>query len=335
MGVYVIIFILALLSASVSFIATRILLHYLRKYQILDMPNLRSNHKLPTPRGGGIAVVLTIIIGFIAAGIHHGVVVWQYAPVFIGAATLAVISWIDDCKPIRNLWRFLVQIGAVVLGMVVLFNDILVFQGLFPVWLDSLLAGFIWLWFINLYNFMDGIDGITGCETLFICFGVGAITLIAGLPKEYMFIAALVGGSTLGFLFWNWHPARIFMGDVGSVVLGYLLGWLLLALAGQGYWLEALIIPAYYLMDSTFTILQRLVRGEVIWEAHSQHFYQKAVRAGESHSSVVLKIAFTNVLLFALATDITYRIISPITALMLALLMVALLLYILTPVENE
>jgi UDP-N-acetylmuramyl pentapeptide phosphotransferase/UDP-N-acetylglucosamine-1-phosphate transferase len=178
----------------------------------------------------------------------------------------------------------------------------LVFQGLLPTYLDKVFTALLWLWFINLYNFMDGIDGITGIETL--CIGVGLAALSLFIPDyavEFGYIGLMLAASVLGFLVWNWHPAKIFLGDSGSVSLGYLLGWLLIELAMAGYWQAALIIPGYYLFDSSFTLARRILRREKFWQAHSQHFYQKAVRRGISPRTVVSLLFITNVILIALA----------------------------------
>jgi UDP-N-acetylmuramyl pentapeptide phosphotransferase/UDP-N-acetylglucosamine-1-phosphate transferase len=145
---------------------------------------------------------------------------------------------------------------------------------------------------------MDGIDGITGTETA--CLGVGLH--IVAWPSGDALLAALLAAAALGFLRWNWQPARLFLGDVGSVPLGYLLGYLLLAEAGRGGWAASLILPLYYLADATWTLMRRLFRGERIWQAHREHFYQRAVRAGLAHAAVVRRILAADIGLIALAS---------------------------------
>jgi UDP-N-acetylmuramyl pentapeptide phosphotransferase/UDP-N-acetylglucosamine-1-phosphate transferase len=113
--------------------------------------------------------------------------------------------------------------------------------------------------------------------------------------------ASVLAAAAIGFLAWNWHPARIFLGDSGSVPLGYLLGWLLLRLAGEGLWAPALILPAYYWADATLTLLKRAARGEKIWQAHRQHFYQQAVQGGASHAQVAMMIVTANLCLIIAA----------------------------------
>ncbi len=288
-------------SFIVSYFATKFLVSYLRKRNVMDNPNARSNHKNPTPRGGGIAIIGTIVLLYLSAAAHHHYILTLYYPAILCPFILAIISFMDDIKPIAARWRFLIQIIVVALAIHVFFADKLVFQGLLPQWLDNLVIGFFWLWFINLYNFMDGIDGLSGSQTISISAGVILISIFSDYELTYAFFANIIAFATLGFLVWNWHPAKIFMGDVGSIPLGFLLGWLLLDMAADGYYISALILPLYYLADSTITITKRLFQGKKIWQPHSEHFYQQAVRSGMKHNSVVLRITLTNLLLLLLA----------------------------------
>ena len=146
--------------------------------------------------------------------------------------------------------------------------------------------GLGWVWFINLFNFMDGIDGISGVECLGIGLGVAVIAALDGVPSGHGSLGICLAAAAAGFLIWNWHPAKVFMGDVGSVPLGFLIGWLLLDMAAAGAWAPAVILPAYYLADATITLLRRLLRGAAPWQAHRDHFYQQATQAGRSHARV-------------------------------------------------
>ncbi len=280
---------------------TRLVLGLLRRRAILDHPNERSSHAVPTPRGGGLAVAPVIIIAW-AAGLSllpgAASSLW---PLIAGAALLAAVSWADDLRSLPPHWRLAAQFLAVAAGIFALPANAPVFQGLLPGWLDTLAAAVLWVWFVNLFNFMDGIDGITGTETAFVAAGAAAITLIAGGPPFSAYAGLTTAAAALGFLAWNWPPARIFLGDVGSVTLGFLVGWLLLDLAGRGLWAPALILPLYYLADATITLGRRLARGEKVWLAHRSHFYQLAVRRGCSHASVVRVVIAANTVLAALA----------------------------------
>jgi len=292
---------LALLGLSVAgltWLATRAVLSLLVRRAILDRPNERSSHDTPTPRGGGIAVVAVLVPAWIAAALLGGASVPWLA---LGAAVLlAAVSWRDDLKSLGILWRFGAQILAVAIGMASI--DGLVFRGLLPPWLDALAAGFLWLWFVNLYNFMDGIDGIAAVETASIGGGVALVALGASMgPAGAAAWGIVLAAAALGFLPWNWHRAKLFLGDVGSVPLGYLAGWLLISMAAAGAWKAALILPLYYLADATITLLRRLRRGEKVWQAHREHYYQRAVQGGMSHAAVVRAVLAGNLALAGLA----------------------------------
>ena len=306
---------LAALAASAG--AVRLVLGWLRRRQILDHPNERSSHSRPTPRGGGLAVTPVILAGWLIADLTGAALSGQPI-VMIGALALLLLSWRDDRVGLPARTRLLVHLLAVLAGLFALPAQQPIFQGLLPFWADRAAAALLWLWFLNLYNFMDGIDGITGIETL--CLSAGLILLnLAPVP------AAVTAGAAAGFLIWNWHPARIFLGDSGSVPLGYLLAWLLLRLAGEGHWRAALILPAYYLADATITLGKRAWRREKVWQAHRQHFYQQAVRGGASHRQVAILILLADIVLIAAATR---------EALAAALLVTAALLWTLTRISQ-
>lgn len=273
----------------------------LAKIQLYDIPNHRSNHHTPTLRGGGVAITDTLLIGILLAGfflVNELDVIW---PILVAAGALALVSFVDDVKTLSVRIRLGFQLIAVILGTHVLMQEGLVFQGFLPATIDAALTAFLWLWFINLYNFMDGIDGITCSETLSISLGIIALALFATLPVSFAYYAAIVAGAAAGFLPHNWHKAKLFMGDVGSVILGFIVGWLLLRMAVAGHWYASLILPAYYLADSGITIAKRALNGEKIWQAHSNHFYQQAVKAGQSHDQVCKTILTHNFFLILVA----------------------------------
>ena len=271
----------AVLLAFLVWFATRVVRRFLLRWRVLDRPNRRSSHAVPTPRGAGLALVPPLLLAWALWGAVHGPPPPGLALVLAGAVVLAGLSWLDDMRGLPAALRFAVQAAAVALGVVGLGDGGPVFQGLLPPWLDRLAAGFVWLWFVNLFNFMDGIDGITGVETLSLALGLALCLALVGGQPFALGLALLLAGATAGFLPWNWAPAKIFLGDVGAVPLGYLLGWLLLAAAGQGLWAVALILPLYYLADATLTLLKRGLRGEKVWRAHRDHAYH-ARRAGRA-----------------------------------------------------
>jgi UDP-N-acetylmuramyl pentapeptide phosphotransferase/UDP-N-acetylglucosamine-1-phosphate transferase len=278
--------------------ATGLLLPQLRRHAILDRPNGRSSHDTPTPRGGGIAVVGIVLLAFLAIFAGQAAE-WGLLAIVGIAAVLAIVSWRDDLAGLSPALRLAVQALAVAGGLAVLPGSGVVFQGFLPRWLDLIASGLLWLWFVNLYNFMDGIDGITGVETACIGGGIALTAFLfdgAGVAGATL-LGAAIAGAGVGFLVWNWHKAKIFLGDVGSVPLGFLLGWLLLSLAATTFWATALILPLYYLADATWTLLRRLSRGEKIWQAHREHAYQRAVQRGFSHAAVVQRILLTDLVL--------------------------------------
>ncbi|HLN24093.1 MAG TPA: glycosyltransferase family 4 protein [Patescibacteria group bacterium] len=293
------------LTLPLSILATRAVLAWLRHKRILDHPNERSSHSQPTPRGGGLAIAPVVLASW-AVLAATGVVSAAVWPVIGGAAALLALSWIDDKNGLSPRLRLSVHLGVAIIGILALPGDRLVFQGLLPLWADRTAAVIGWVWFLNLYNFMDGIDGITGVETASIGGGLVVLALMTGGTGAPL--AAVLVAAALGFLVFNWHPAKIFLGDSGSVPLGYALGWLLLNAAADGHLAAALILPAYYLADATITLGRRAVRGEKVWQAHRQHFYQQALRGGRvRHDHVALLILGENILLIALAVLALHR----------------------------
>lgn len=300
----------ALVCASV--LLTGIVLAYLRRRAILDHPNDRSSHETPTPRGGGLAVTAISL----AAIAYHAIALDQIDMIWLsaGVAVLAIVSWLDDLHSLSARLRLIVQFTAVAVTLPWLMQDGSITGGWLPYWVEMPLAAIVWVGFINFFNFMDGIDGISGVEAASIGLGLYCLSLVGvfGTPINP---GLIIAAAAIGFLVWNWHPARIFLGDVGSIPLGFLLGGLLLQLAVAGYWAPALILPLYYLTDAGVTLTRRLLRGEKVWEAHREHFYQVAVQAGHRHSGVSAAIALTNVILIGLSV---WSLDSPLLAILAA-----------------
>jgi UDP-N-acetylmuramyl pentapeptide phosphotransferase/UDP-N-acetylglucosamine-1-phosphate transferase len=277
------------------------LIPLLRRRALFDVPNERSSHTVPTPRGGGIAVIGAVLLAWSGLAIA-GRAPPRIGAVVLGAAVLAAVSWLDDLRGVSPALRLVAQAAAVAIGFLALPAG----SGLMGAWASAWLGlapvlaalGLAWLWFVNLFNFMDGIDGLAGSEAvaigggLALCAGIGG----GGDPQRAA-LAAAVAGAAAGFLVWNWSPAHIFLGDVGSAPLGYLLGFLLLDFAVHGRWQTALILPLYFLADATITLARRGLRGERIWLAHRQHFYQCAVRHGCTHAAVVRRVIAADLLL--------------------------------------
>jgi len=285
-----------------SWSGTRTVIEWLTRKNVLDHPNDRSNHSEPTPRGGGLAILAAVLPALIV--VHFSIPDPSNAIITLVVLTalLGLVSWIDDTKNLNPVIRLVAQISAVLLAL--LLSSISPIPAL--LFLPSLLQVTIivlgWVWFINLFNFMDGIDGIAAVETISISAGVVLIGTLQGEPDAALILPGLIliAGS-LGFLIWNVTPAKIFLGDVGSVTLGFLLGWLLLTVAAKGFFVAAIILPLFFIVDATWTLLRRITQREKIWDAHSQHFYQRAVKRGLSHGRVTFAVFVLNALLITLA----------------------------------
>jgi UDP-N-acetylmuramyl pentapeptide phosphotransferase/UDP-N-acetylglucosamine-1-phosphate transferase len=293
--------------------------HWLGRRAILDRPVERSSHREPVPRGGGIAVVPVLVAAWLAlAGL--GAAPPGTVAIAAAAAALALLSWLDDLRGLAVGLRLLGHVAAVAAGLLML-PDGAVFQGVLPPLLDRVATALLWVWFVNLFNFMDGIDGITGVEAATLGLGVALVDAGAGIAGDGSAgLALCIAAGAVAFLRWNWHKATLFLGDIGSVPLGYLLAWLLLGLAARGLWAPALILPLYYLADASLTLCRRLWRRERFWQAHRQHFYQRALAPDGDHGAVALLVLAGDALLLALAGLAVWQ---PLTALALALLVVA------------
>lgn len=295
----------------------------LHKRAIFDIPNARSSHKIPTPRGCGWAIVAVLLPALLGAcGLIDGS--FHHVPLIVALTLLVAISWADDCGGVSAAKRLGLHLVAACLGCLCFAPDQLLFGGALPFALDRLFTVLGWAWFINLYNFMDGIDGITGVQTVSVATGTCLVMTWCGIIDPFLSFTTLVlTGVSLGFLGLNWHPAKIFLGDIGSVPLGFVVGFGLIVIAMHGHPLPAVILPLYYLADSGITIAKRALRGEKIWQPHRQHFYQKAALGAGRHDTISLWVAAANCVLIMAAIVSINR---PWLGLALAIVTVAVLL---------
>jgi UDP-N-acetylmuramyl pentapeptide phosphotransferase/UDP-N-acetylglucosamine-1-phosphate transferase len=296
-------FVLTCLAISVASMAlTYLARSFLLRRAILDLPNARSSHTAPTPRGGGWGLMLALLPAWIWSTARAGRLDDPAEILLIlGAAGLMAVSWIDDRRGLGPAPRFAAQTIAVALVMAALPHDLSLSGGFLPLPLDRIVGGLVWLWFVNLFNFMDGIDGIAGGSAAAMGIGIMLVSMLHGPHELQAFRGAAIAAASVGFLIWNWQPAKIFLGDVGSVPLGYLLGFELVQLAMDAGQIAALIIASYYLADATITLLRRAARRERIWQAHREHFYQQAVSAGRSHAQVAAAAVLVQLMLALLA----------------------------------
>ncbi|MBV8696554.1 MAG: glycosyl transferase [Bradyrhizobium sp.] len=289
---------IAVVAASLVSAGLIVVLRPLLQRYALARPNARSSHKLPTPQGAGIAVIgATLLV----------TVIWQAVsglafPLTLTGAVLliAIVGLVDDIRPIPVLPRLLFQIIAIGLVLLTLPSDLRMIPSV-PIALERgaiLLAG---LWFVNLVNFMDGLDLMTVAEIVPVTAALSLLGWLEALPVLPTIVAATLCGALLGFSPFNRPVAKVFLGDVGSLPIGLLLGWCLLALAYQHHLIAALLLPLYYLADATLTLLRRIASGEPFWAAHRTHYYQLATDNGLAVTDVVGRVFMLNCVLAALA----------------------------------
>ncbi|MGM5018322.1 MraY family glycosyltransferase [Tardiphaga sp. 215_C5_N2_1] len=264
-------------------------------------PNARSSHKVPTPQGAGIAVISVTLL---VAGLSVAVLPASATPalwVLFGATILiATIGAIDDLRPISVTPRLLLQAVSIAAILFALPPTLQITPDL-PLWIERGLLLLAALWFVNLVNFMDGLDWITVAEVIPITAALVLIGFSGQLPLSTAFIAAALCGATLGFAPFNRPVAKMFLGDVGSLPIGLLLAWCFLQLAYAHHLAAAILLPLYYLADATITLLRRLTKREPVWLAHRSHFYQRATDNGFTVIEVVRTVFVLNIGLAALA----------------------------------
>ena len=286
----------AMLSAVVTWAIRPLLLRH-----ALARPNARSSHRAPTPQGAGIAVIAATLV------VAGAIMVWSGAPdlkvpvaMFAASLFIAIVGFTDDVKSIDVLPRLLLQATAVAAIIFTSSGDLRIAL-VCPLWIERGLVLLAGLWFVNLVNFMDGLDLMTVAEVVPITAAMVMLGISADFPASATLVAAALCGAMLGFAPFNRPVAKIFLGDVGSLPIGLMLGWCLLQLALHGHFAAALLLPMYYLFDATVTLLRRMARREPFWAAHRSHFYQRATDNGFSVWRVVREVFALNVVLAALA----------------------------------
>ena len=280
-------------AVFLSWLLTGAMRRYALRSALLDLPNERSLHRTPTPRGGGVAVALVTLAGLAAGALLSKIpldVAWALGG---GGALVATVGWLDDLRGVSPRVRAAVHAAAACWAAYWIWGELT----------PAAVAGVVCImWAINLYNFMDGIDGLAGAEAGSIGLIAGALFLMAG-RDDLAVVAFLVAASATGFLGWNWPPARIFMGDVGSGFLGFMFGALSL-MAGRSGALPlalCLLLAGIFAFDATITLLRRAARREPWHQAHRSHAYQRLVQAGSTHAEVTGGVLLVNLGLGVLA----------------------------------
>lgn len=282
----------ALASVITSWLSVQRLIGYLKRSDIVDRPNDRTLHQGAIPRGGGLVIVTHVLVALIIAGLASERYA-MFGSVFILTSMWAALSWWDDRYDLSPRLRFTAQIAFAVLT-VMAFGWVSVAYIGFGIWLNfawfgALCTVFGVLWMANLYNFMDGMDGLAASQTI-----IGAITLGFWFWQLgdiwFAFVCAVLAASCYGFLLWNWHPAKIFMGDVGSITIGALFATLLIIMVTR-YDIPAVslvLLFGLFIVDSSATLIRRMVRREPFWLPHRSHYYQRLAAVGIPHNRIVL-----------------------------------------------
>lgn len=323
-------FFLMFLIASLSFFLTTMLRRYALKRNIIDVPNIRSSHQTPTPRGGGVAIVAAFLLVIpILAG--QGAVSMSVAYALLGPGVgVAMLGFLDDHGHIAARWRLVGHFSAALLILFCVngFPNIEIFNFNIQLgWVGNIIGVLYLVWLLNLYNFMDGIDGLASLEAIFVSLG-GALLYCLTDRVEEVWAPLMLAAASIGFLLWNFPPAKIFMGDAGSGFLGVVLGVLSLS-AG---WIDSqlffgwLILLGVFVVDATWTLFRRILRGEKVYEAHRSHAYQFATRRYNSHLKVTLAVLALNVVwLLPLACAVALDMIEGIVGLLIGYTPLALL----------
>lgn len=402
-------------TALTSVVGLGVLVWWLRRRNIMDVPNHRSSHAVPTPRGGGLAFIPVIVAGMAAVAFYErphdepgigailepapavdidteaeGLVppppgsLWQGGnpgdgalvlerydrayldeplpilepqdqaraarpavpltnlrpslpdegttepfgllgmpvtedpfaqgmgatwdplilattlPAGLAALGLMLLGFLDDRRGLSPLPRLMGHVVAVALVLALMPAEARITAAPMPLVLERLVLGLAWVWFINLTNFMDGIDGLVGAQAIHVGVTVALFVPFAAISYYTAGMGLVIAGAMAGFLVWNWNPAKVFMGDSGSIPLGFLLGWVLVHVAVEVSPYALLVVPATLVGDATLTLIRRVLAGHKPWEPHREHGYQRALAAGLSPDAVVLEVARYNLVFLAL-----------------------------------
>lgn len=278
-----------------SWLGTAGLRRYALRHNVMDVPNERSSHQIPTPRGGGMAIIASLIIGLLLCMVASPEL-WKTVGVLLTAtAAVAWVGFLDDHGHVNTMGRLAVHFSAAIaivcwcegLPVLTIFGQAIDFG-----WFGGILAAIAIVWLLNLNNFMDGIDGIASVQSIAIALGMMAcLWLLADLTPLFWWWAILAAAVS-GFLYWNFPPAKIFMGDAGSGGLGFVVGAMLLLSAHTDPLLLwcGLILFGVFIVDATYTLVVRLLSGHKVYEAHRSHCYQKISRLWQGHKPVTLTV---------------------------------------------
>lgn len=286
-------------SVLVSFATTGLIRHFALRRELLAIPNERSSHTVATPHGGGLAIVAAFLLAIVLLALNGNLSVSSLWLFMIFGSWMALLGLLDDIFHIPARWRLLIHFIAAALALIWLGGlPPLAFAGSavdLGAW-GHVIAVVYLVWLLNLYNFMDGIDGIAGIETVTVCVAGIIIHWHQGIAGESTAVALMLSGATLGFLWWNFPRAKIFMGDTGSAFLGFMIGLFSIQsgwLAPELFWAWVILLGCF-IVDASVTLFRRVIRGEKFYQAHRSHAYQYASRRYLSHARVSVTYGVIN-----------------------------------------
>jgi UDP-N-acetylmuramyl pentapeptide phosphotransferase/UDP-N-acetylglucosamine-1-phosphate transferase len=284
------------ISALLVFLLRPLLVRHL-----LARPNARSSHRLATPQGAGLAVMATVLIGCaLAVLLLHPAPEPSLIPVLATAVALTILGALDDAHALPVSWRLIGQTLAALVMALSLPSGFQVFPDLLPLVVERALIVLGTVWFVNAINFLDGLDWMTVAQVVPMTLGIAALQALGAVPDTVGLLALALLGAMLGFAVFNKHPAKVFLGDAGSLPIGFCLAFMLIFVA-KAHLAAALLLSLYTLADATLTLFRRIVDGEPILSAHRTHFYQRAVEQGLRVPQVTARVFVLGLLLAGLA----------------------------------
>ena len=280
----------------ISFLLTYFIKNYMIKKSLVAMVNERSSHTVPTPHGGGIALSITWFLGLVYLYFSSEIESNLFYALLCGTI-ISIVSFFDDIYELSPKIRLIAQTVVAISGLYFLGGFSTLTFGIFDIEnpiLTNIFAFFMIVWFINLYNFLDGINGYAGSEALFLA--LAGFILFGG--NHFLVLAV----ATLGFLYWNWNKAKIFMGDVGSTLLGYNIAIFTIYYANQevtNFWIWIILFSVFW-FDATLTLVRRKLNKEKLSQAHKKHAYQRLTQSGWSHYKATNYSIGLNLILFVI-----------------------------------
>lgn len=301
------------------FLLIKPLVKYLSKSKFLDVPKKRSNHKNPIPKGAGLILIPTIFVSIVFFIYFELIPNKPWTLLSLLMLILFITSIFDDYLNLPTIPRLLVHSICVFTGVIYFNSEITNFTEsllniynfnfnlIITVTFIKIFIFFFWLWLINLFNFMDGMDGITTSQILTFTAGTVFLSIFGSVSHDISYISLIIFSAFLGFLSFNYPPAKIFLGDSGSIPIGFLISSIIIFnLINQQNFIPTMILIMYHFADSSLTLMKRLFEKKNIFHAHSEHFYQKKIRSGFSHKFVLLRINSANLILLFLSVLYLY-----------------------------